>query len=118
MSKSIPAHPSALDFLDKSQFEVPVPSSPPSNGNPRTLVATAPTPAGYNSGIYSIVSKLAKDGRDPTPEQLADLFRLMAFDSPLGEMKDEALVIWRRMRSKGIVPTTKGYVALLKVSFL
>jgi hypothetical protein len=39
----------------------------------------------------------------------------MEYDSPYGEMKEEALAIWREMRSRGIRPAKDGYVALLKV---
>ena len=115
-NKDIPSNPSALDFLDKAQFELATPLVSQANTNVEKFVAASPTPAGYNSKIYSIANQLAKDGKHPTPEQLSDLFRLMSWDSPLGELKDEALAIWREMRSRGVIPTDKGYVALLNVS--
>ena len=52
---------------------------------------------------------------NPTPTELDELFRVMDRDSPQGEMKHEAMTIWREMRAKGIIPTQDGYVALLKV---
>jgi len=78
-------------------------------------VAAKPVPPGYYGGIYRDVLQLAQEGKDPTSEQLSQLFRIMSYDSPEGELKDEALAIWREMRSRGVVPTITGYVALLKV---
>jgi hypothetical protein len=78
-------------------------------------VVAAPVPSGYNTKIYSIVKQLVKEGKDPTSQELSDLFRLMEYDSPCGELKDEARAIWREMRSRGIVPNLDGYLALIKV---
>jgi hypothetical protein len=60
---------------------------------------------------------IAETGKDPTREDLSNLFLRMELDSPLGEMKEEAFAIWREMRSRGIVPTADGIVSLLKVTF-
>jgi hypothetical protein len=94
---------------------VVAPSGPPQQSQ-EPLVSAAPTPKGYNSKIYDTAKKLAEKKKYPTPTQLSDLFRLMDFDSPNGELKEEALVIWRAMREKGIRPTAQGYEALFKVS--
>ena len=40
---------------------------------------------------------------------------MMDKDSPMGEMKREALTVWRAMRLRGVIPTQEGYISLLKV---
>jgi hypothetical protein len=77
---------------------------------PRPKVA-----AEYSPDIY-VQSKIhAMREENPTSTELDELFRIMDRDSPQGEMKHEAMIIWREMRAKGIIPTQDGYVALLKV---
>jgi hypothetical protein len=73
--------------------------------------------AEYSPDIY-IQSKIrAIREENPTPTELDELFHVMDRDSPQGEMKHEAMTIWREMRAKGKIPTQEGYVALLKVIF-
>ena len=79
------------------------------------IVASAPVPPGYNFRAYSQAKTAAEENRDPTPKELDELFRLMNFDSPLGELRLEAHAIWKQMRSRKIIPTEKGYWALLRV---
>ena len=114
---SHPSIPSTLTSL--TQDELSNPFTPPSPPAPAPKVEIppvgAPLPGGHNPAVYEQMKELAEKGGTPTPGNLNDLFRMMAHDSPLGEMKAEALVIWREMRSKGIVPTKEGIIALLKV---
>ena len=82
----------------------------PFHAVPRPKTATV-----YSPDIY-IQSKIrALREEDPTPAELDSLFRMMDRDSPQGELKPEALIIWRELRSRGVIPTQEGYVALLKV---
>jgi hypothetical protein len=75
----------------------------------------APVPAGHNEQIYRIVATAANAGQDPAVTELNDLFRMMLHDSPFGEMKDEAMAVWRTMRDRGIHPTKEGFRALFAV---
>lgn len=87
----------------------------PQNPEKLPLAPGKPVPKGYNDRIYRIVKDLATNEQDPTSQQLDDLFRMMEYDSPMGEMKNEAYTVWLEMRSRGIVPGQMGYTALLKV---
>jgi len=84
----------------------------PFHAVPRPKMATD-----YSPDIYSQSKIRALREEDPTPAELDRLFRMMDRDSPQGELKQEALLIWREMRARGIIPTQEGYVALLKVAF-
>ena len=77
----------------------------------------APLPTGYNDRIYRVVAAMAKAGQDPSPTDLTDLFRMMQHDSPYGELKDEAVAVWKEMRKRGINPTKEGLRALFAVRF-
>ena len=81
-----------------------------------SLVAAKPVPVGYNEHAYREAIEVVKEGREPTRRELTDLLQLMDFDSPYGEMKDEARAVWQEMRSRGIVPLRSGYIALLNVT--
>lgn len=110
--------PSSLSALAEEDSKNPFvlsTSQIPNYDDVEKPVVAAPVPAGYNPGIYKEVKELAVQGKDPSREKLTDLFKLMKFDSPYGEMKEEALAIWREMRSRQIIPTKEGYVALLHV---
>jgi len=91
----------------------------PTIGSPQHEPAPphAPLPTGYNDRIYRVVAAMAKAGQDPSPTDLADLFRMMEHDSPYGELKDEAVAVWREMRKRGINPTKEGLRALFAVRF-
>jgi hypothetical protein len=102
--------------LTQVDIQSPFSLSPAPNHQTERPLAAKPVTVGYKPEIYREVTALAKKGKDPTPEQLADLFRMMQFDSPEGEMKDEAFAIWQEMRSRGVIPTKQGYVALLKLA--
>ena len=79
---------------------------------PRPKVA-----AEYSPDIYLQSKVRALREENPTPTELDELFQVMDRDSPQGEMKHEAMTIWREMRAKAKIPTQDGYVALLKVHF-
>ena len=112
--KPISQRPSSLNSLPSEELAVPmIPTWKPKAGPPK-MTKSAPVPIGYNSRAYSEAKKSATDKRDPIPEELDDLFKLMEFDSKLGELRLEAHTIWKEMRSRGILPTTRGYVALLR----
>ena len=117
LSEEIPSTPTSLQ--DMQQEFKPLLSAQesisPAVKPEEPIVSAAPTPSGYDNSIYRIVKQLAVEKKNPTPEQLSMLFRLMAFDSPYGELKDEAMAIWRTMREKGIRATQAGYDALFKV---
>lgn len=113
--KPIPQNPSNLHSLPSTQIgNLAAPIQEPKVQLPK-IVAAAPVPMGYNSRAYSQAKTAAEEKRDPTPEELDELFRLMSFDSPLGELRMEARAIWKEMRTRKILPTEKGYWALLKV---
>ncbi len=112
--KPIPQNPSNLLPLASAQIANVSPIQEPTVRLPR-IFAAAPVPVGYNSRAYSQAKTGAAENRDPTPEELDELFRLMSFDSPAGELRMEAHAIWKEMRSRKIIPTGKGYWALLKV---
>jgi hypothetical protein len=78
-------------------------------------VVAEPVAEGYDAKAYNKAMDIVKEGRNPTPQELTDLLRLMDFDSPLGEMKPEAHAIWKEIRSKGVISTIGGYIALLNV---
>lgn len=78
----------------------------------------APVAAGYNDRIYRVCAARAQAGQNPSPTDLNDLFRMMLHDSPNGELKDEAIAVWREMRSRGISPTKEGFRALFAVRSL
>src|SRR5204862_360028 len=112
--EQIPENPSSLNTLTQADLANPFTLSPIPNPKIEKPLAARPVTAGHNPQIYREVVELAKEGRDPSPQQLTQLFRMMEFDSPEGEMKDEAFAIWQEIRSRGIIPTKEGYVALLK----
>src|SRR5271167_2823886 len=117
-SKSAIWTPSALNDVSLEDAKNPflqTSSQPPKFKDNEKPVVAAPTPAGYNANIYKEVKELAEQGKDPSRKQLTELFKLMRYDSPYGEMKEEALAIWREMRSRKIIPTKEGYAALLDV---
>ena len=116
--EQIPENPSSLNTLTQADLANPFTLSPIPNPKIEKPLAARPVTAGHNPQIYREVVELAKDGKDPSAQQLTQLFRMMEFDSPEGEMKDEAFAIWQEMRSRGIIPTKEGYVALLKVQTL
>lgn len=113
--EQIPANPSSLNTLAQADLTNPFTLSPIPNPKIEKPLAAKPVTAGYNPQIYREVIELAQEGKEPTPQQLTQLFRMMEYDSPEGEMKDEAFAIWQEMRSRGVIPTREGYVALLKV---
>jgi len=119
LGEEIPSAPTSLKGME-DQFKTPLAikeADPPSTMKPREpITSAAPVPLGYDPDIYNTVKKLADAKKDPTPQQLTALFRLMAFDSPFGELKNEALTVWRAMRAKGIRPTQFGYNELFRVS--
>jgi hypothetical protein len=104
-----------LNAIPLKEAENPFPSPTRSKKTFRPPVTATPVPGGYDNQAYNKSQKIAEEGRNPTPEELTSLLRLMEFDSPAGEMKYEAREIWREMRSRKIFPTEQGYVALLKV---
>jgi pentatricopeptide repeat protein len=114
--EQIPSIPSSLNTLTQADLKSPFTLSPAPNREIEKPLAAKPVPAGHKPQIYREVVELAKTGIDPTPQQLTDLFRMMEFDSPGGEMKDEAFAIWQEMRSRGVIPTKEGYAALLKLA--
>jgi hypothetical protein len=101
--------------LTQADLQSPFSLTPTPDHQVEKPLAAKPVPAGHNVQIYREVAALAKEGTDPTRQQLTELFRMMEFDSPEGEMKDEAFAIWQEMRSRGVIPTREGYVALLKL---
>jgi hypothetical protein len=72
-------------------------------------------PTGYDAQIYGICADLAKKGQNPSRADLDQLFRLMWHDSPYGELKEEAMAVFREMREEGIVPTKDGFRPLFSV---
>lgn len=72
-------------------------------------------PTGYNAQIYGICADLAKKGQNPSRADLDQLFRLMWHDSPYGELKEEAMAVFREMGKEGIVPTKDGFRPLFSV---
>ena len=102
--------------MTQADLQSPFALFPPPNRKIEKPLPAKPVTAGHNPQIYREVAALAKDGKDPTPQQLTDLFRMMEFDSPEGEMKDEAFTLWQEMRSRGVIPTREGYVALLRLA--
>jgi hypothetical protein len=79
-------------------------------------VTAALVARGYNSHAYEIARKIAEQGQNPSPKELSELLKLMDFDSPMGEMKAEALAVFKELRAKGIKPDYSGYAALMHVS--
>ena len=102
--------------MTQADLQSPFALFPPPNRKIEKPLPAKPVTAGHNPQIYREVAALAKDGKDPTPQQLTDLFRMREFDSPEGEMKDEAFTLWQEMRSRGVIPTREGYVALLRLA--
>jgi hypothetical protein len=114
LTTDIPPNPSSLDNFPSKILNFKFQSTPAGIPVEKPVVA-APLPRGYNEHAYTNAIKIAAEGREPTREEVTDLLKLMDFDSPLGEMKYEALAIFREMRSRGVIPTYIGYEALLNV---
>ena len=72
-------------------------------------------PMGYNAQIYRICAGMAQEGRNPSRADLDQLFRLMGHDSPYGELKEEAMAVFREMRKRGVVPGKDGFRPLFSV---
>ena len=111
--KPITPHPSTLKSLPPEELTSIVIPKP----KRQRQIPERPRAEGYNEQAYTDAKHAAEEKKDPTSRELDDLFRLMEFDSQRGELLQEAYAIWKEMRSRGIIPTDRGYAALLKVSY-
>lgn len=117
LAKNVPSKPSALESLSSEDLSDPFLTilKPAERPKVKPPVVGTPVPKGYDSKAYAEATRLAEKGKKPTRLQLDNLLRLMEFDSPQGELRHEAREIWREMRSRGVLPTSAGYKALLQV---
>jgi hypothetical protein len=80
---------------------------------PRSRFPSEPVRDLTQTYTYSRCRDLAKRNELPNVGLLHKLLGLMDEDSPSGELKAEAFAVWKRLRSRGVVPGEDGYLALL-----
>jgi hypothetical protein len=116
-SHQIPEAPSILSTLPPDLVETTTKATDRVIGSPKPEEwrPGKALPGGYNQEMYRMCAGLAQEGRNPSPTDLDQLFRLMWHDSPYGELKEEAMSVFRTMQKEGIVPTKDGFRPLFSV---